>query len=459
MSETSGSTSKYLPVWMLLALGLAGAVAWWQWREGVPGPEAAVGETAEAAPEGQEGSENAEEINVAAVSPDPVSPTEEDRPAAENQTADAEPPTVEPSEPAETDMAVEPGPVQESDEVALAPLPTEGESAEDGTPPDETAGFEVPSDPEAAPPAFDLVRIAPDGETLIAGKAAPGADVSVLIDGEIVAEAQADRQGNFVSLLSIGASEEARVVTLETGEDSAAVASEQEIIVAPMPASADASDTAMAATDMGDPLVEDDKRDVAETAEAVAASPEAGDEGEPEAPTLLLSDGSGVRVIQGATPKVQDSVAIDAITYDVEGEVTLTGRAGNDGFVRVYLDNRPILETEIGEDGNWRTPLPEIDTGVYTLRVDALDAEGKVTARAETPFLREPVEAVQTFADELRSDAAPELVTVQPGDHLWGIATRRYGDGMLFVRVFQANQDQIRNPDLIYPGQIFSLPQ
>ncbi|MEL7027531.1 MAG: LysM peptidoglycan-binding domain-containing protein, partial [Pseudomonadota bacterium] len=78
---------------------------------------------------------------------------------------------------------------------------------------------------------------------------------------------------------------------------------------------------------------------------------------------------------------------------------------------------------------------------------------------AETPFLREPVEAVQTFADELSSDAAPDLVTVQPGDHLWGIATRRYGEGMLFVRVFEANKGQIRDPDLIYPGQIFTLPQ
>jgi len=166
-----------------------------------------------------------------------------------------------------------------------------------------------------------------------------------------------------------------------------------------------------------------------------------------------------VRVVQSETPEVMDRVAIDAITYDTEGEVTLSGRAGTGGFVRVYLDNRPILTTEISGAGDWRTELPEVDTGVYTLRVDAVDAEGNVTARAETPFLRESTEDVRTFADELGSGVAQDLVTVQPGDHLWGIATRRYGEGFLYVKVFEANRGQIRDPDLIYPGQIFNLPE
>ncbi|MDT8327844.1 MAG: peptidoglycan-binding protein, partial [Roseovarius sp.] len=34
-----------------------------------------------------------------------------------------------------------------------------------------------------------------------------------------------------------------------------------------------------------------------------------------------------------------------------------------------------------------------------------------------------------------------------------------YGDGVMYVRVFEANRDRIRDPDLIYPGQVFALPQ
>jgi nucleoid-associated protein YgaU len=41
---------------------------------------------------------------------------------------------------------------------------------------------------------------------------------------------------------------------------------------------------------------------------------------------------------------------------------------------------------------------------------------------------------------------------------LWGIADRLMGDGYMYVQVFEANKDKIRDPDLIYPGQVFTLP-
>ena len=50
-------------------------------------------------------------------------------------------------------------------------------------------------------------------------------------------------------------------------------------------------------------------------------------------------------------------------------------------------------------------------------------------------------------------------VTVQPGNTLWAIARESYGDGVLYVRVFEANRALIRDPDLIYPGQVFTVPQ
>ncbi|MFN4158462.1 MAG: LysM peptidoglycan-binding domain-containing protein [Gemmobacter sp.] len=54
--------------------------------------------------------------------------------------------------------------------------------------------------------------------------------------------------------------------------------------------------------------------------------------------------------------------------------------------------------------------------------------------------------------------SAPVTVTVQPGFTLWAIAKGQYGDGIRYVQVFEANRSQIRNPDLIYPGQVFTLP-
>jgi nucleoid-associated protein YgaU len=54
---------------------------------------------------------------------------------------------------------------------------------------------------------------------------------------------------------------------------------------------------------------------------------------------------------------------------------------------------------------------------------------------------------------------APVTVTVQPGFTLWQIASERLGAGPRYVQVFEANKDQIRDPDLIYPGQVFTIPE
>jgi nucleoid-associated protein YgaU len=64
-------------------------------------------------------------------------------------------------------------------------------------------------------------------------------------------------------------------------------------------------------------------------------------------------------------------------------------------------------------------------------------------------------------ADAAAPAAPPpvQLITVQPGYTLWGIARATYGKGIAYVKVFEANRDQIRDPDLIYPGQVFTLPR
>lgn len=67
--------------------------------------------------------------------------------------------------------------------------------------------------------------------------------------------------------------------------------------------------------------------------------------------------------------------------------------------------------------------------------------------------------AAQQSAPEPVAAAAPVTVTVQPGFTLWGIAQERYGNGVLYVQVFEANKDKIKDPDLIYPGQVFSVPE
>jgi nucleoid-associated protein YgaU len=137
--------------------------------------------------------------------------------------------------------------------------------------------------------------------------------------------------------------------------------------------------------------------------------------------------------------------------------VRLTGRAQTGtAEVRAYLDNELAQTLPVDDDGKWRGVLPDVEAGDYTLRVDAMDASGNVLSRIETPLRRESAQALAEASDQ--SGGTISAITVQKGNTLWAIARERYGDGLLYVKVFEANRDAIRDPDLIYPGQVFNLP-
>ena len=54
--------------------------------------------------------------------------------------------------------------------------------------------------------------------------------------------------------------------------------------------------------------------------------------------------------------------------------------------------------------------------------------------------------------------APPNTYTVQKGDSLSKIAKQQYGDAKKWKAIFEANRDQITNPDLIHPGQVLKIP-
>jgi hypothetical protein len=77
----------------------------------------------------------------------------------------------------------------------------------------------------------------------------------------------------------------------------------------------------------------------------------------------------------------------------------LPGVARRDRFAQLYLDNALVATAPLSDKGGWRAKLTGIAAGVYTLRVDQVTGEGKVTSRVETPFQREePAKVAQAAA-------------------------------------------------------------
>lgn len=351
-----------------------------------------------------------------------------------------------------------------------APAPTAPALAvavpDTAAPAPEPAPEPVPEPVVAAPvvPSFDTFRLDPDGSIIVAGRAAPDQVVDLILGGAAIARATADAAGSFVMLATADPADQPRRLSLLADPDGASVPSQTSYMVAPIapvvvaeaaPESAPETTPQIAPETAAeapiDPPAEADLPET-ETAQITPA---------PVAPPVVLETGvDGVRVAQGAAVLPQPNVALDAITYDPTGDVELTGRATGDGEVQVYLDNESVAAAPVTAGGDWRIALPPVATGVYTLRIDEVDPDGIVVSRMETPFKREePASVAAVMAEDTAQDGFEVATrTVQPGSTLWAIAKESLGAGILYVQVFEANSDLIRDPDLIYPGQVFRIP-
>lgn len=405
-------------------------------------------------------------------------------------TASAE---AAPSDPATSDAATDPATTEGEAAVAIAAPETSTEPADGATTAAETApettaetsNAEAPAgaaDPAlAAAPEFDLVRVARDGSAVVAGSTAPGASVKLLLDGAEIGAVPADAQGSFVALFNLAPSTAPRILTMVAVlPDGTELAADGRIAIAPTVAPALAAAPDAEATDTGD---------------EVAAAPDAPAAPVEEAPAALLVTDEGTRILQSAgdlSPAMASNVTVDTITYTPEGAVQLSGRGTGGAAVRLYLDNAQVADTTVDGQGGWSLTMGDVAPGLYTLRADQIGPDGQVTSRFETPFQRETAEALAAAAATGNDSAAPGAeaqgadpsstdpaapvdasgaatvapaaqgpvsVTVQPGFTLWRIARENLGDGVLYVQVFEANKDKIRDPDLIYPGQVFSVPE
>jgi nucleoid-associated protein YgaU len=322
--------------------------------------------------------------------------------------------------------------------------------------------------PTPDPAAKPVAEATPEAETVAketatpepATEATPASDVASQPVAETTSEPSAS--GPAPESVSVASAEPAgaaaRPLPAPETPPVAAIPPQQPPVTAPEPAApvGTGSDA-----DTGTP-----RPGEATAAETVA--PAADPRPEPQAaPVAVLKAGpDGVELIQPANPEppeVMDHISLDTIGYSEDGKVMLSGRAQAGSVVRIYVNNRPVSDLDTDANGRWKGTLNGVDPGIYTLRLDEVDARGQVTSRLETPFKREAPEALRPPGgpDGTRLEDTPLIraVTVQQGDTLWAISRQRYGLGVLYVRVFEANRDRIRDPDLIYPGQVFTIPE
>lgn len=268
-------------------------------------------------------------------------------------------------------------------------------------------------------PSFDVVRINPNGDAVIAGRAAPGAEVTIREGDNVIGQVQADQRGEWVLVPDKPLPPGTRVFSLESKlSDQEPLKSESEVVLV-VPEGGGAGG-ALALR-------------VPNPAGGAAPGPS----------TILQSPFTG---------SSSGGVAIGIIDYDENGKASVSGRAKPRASLNVYLDDKLAGSIQADDKGEWHLALSlPIQPGEHRLRVDETGAEGKVAGRAEYAFSRQsPVEGAVPVGG---------AIVVESGNSLWRIARRTYGTGTRYTLIVEANRDQIKDPDMIYPGQVFELPR
>ncbi|MEH3145054.1 MAG: LysM peptidoglycan-binding domain-containing protein [Methylobacterium frigidaeris] len=315
---------------------------------------------------------------------------------------------------------------------------------------------------------FDVIRVEPDGAGVVAGKTLPLAEVELLVGGATFARTRSDEAGNFVLVPPPFPAGSSEITLRSTGRDG-------------VPALGPDSATVVVAADRRTPPL-------------VAVSRDG-------QPTLVLSrpDDAGP-VPPGAAAPVK-VVSVDA---EAGGRLHVAAQGAPRTEMRLYLNDTLVAPGRVAPDGRVSFTIGRgVRSGDYKVRVDQVDpASGTVKARSEVPFAYPraldapataaaprpgsvagrseggPPRAGATVVAEMPGGAAGSMVPqvasagepgtvfvpgvgtaqVVKGDNLWSISRRAYGHGLRYTVIFGANQPQIRNPNRIYPGQVFVLP-
>ncbi|MBW0003971.1 MAG: LysM peptidoglycan-binding domain-containing protein [Hyphomicrobiales bacterium] len=373
-----------------------------------------------------------------------------------------------------------------AENTAAAPKPNVGTSAttvEPGAPPTTGAPSSADAGGKPQPPEFDIVRIERTGEGVIAGRGSPGSTILLKDGDKELARALADANGEVVFLPPPLAPGEHALTLQSMLPGGGSGASSQSVKVS-----------------------------VGNTGQQPVAVARAA----PEQPASGRADAGLPKPQPGTSPsdanptKPAPPVSIRSAEAEEGGSFYATGSAPPGSQSRLYLNGAFVGKVIADLNGLWSLKVEKgMQPGHYAVRADEVEpGSGKVIARAEVPFdfpapaptglatstpgpviaqtapQKAPPDQSQTSKvdSSAKEEPKPQSVasssgvapsapgpaaavvkevrttTVAHGDSLWRISKKMLGRGTRYTQIYEANASQIRNPNLVFPGQVFVLP-
>lgn len=288
--------------------------------------------------------------------------------------------------------------------------------------------------------SLDLVNVSPDGIVVLSGQATAGTHIEIYHGDRLIATAKVNAKGDWVAIPdeALAPGTYMLMVTAIT-EDGVVILSNRGVVLvipengdeAPLVALVPVDEAVqMQAELLQSPLTEDVDDSVISVTDSPVITVD------PTVPADMVAD-----------PSLPPKVTIRMIDALADNRMAVSGFRQGQGNIAVLIDQMPASVTISPEGYLAETDIPDKDQ--FPVKVTMTDDDDQLLASARIILSKAKL-------DETLSGNA--LVVVQKGDALWRIAYRTYGKGIRYVDIYSSNAGEIENPDLIYPDQIFIIP-
>ena len=257
---------------------------------------------------------------------------------------------------------------------------------------------------------FDIVRISKTGDIVMAGKSEPNEAIELLDGEEIIAEVISDENGEWiwVSELPIKSGIKKFKLQYKNSFNTSSI-SDQTVIV----------------------LVDNKSNSI------------------PKVARVFNSDVEDVDMFN--LKKINDAITLDFLSFSPSGLIIISGRTNSNTEIEIFKSTKVLGKTKSNENGVWKFIIKKNDYSNEEISI-------KTKINGETLTLTYDQAEIQKRFKKTNFEFYDDRIIVQKGNSLWRIARKTLGGGVFYTEIYKNNLTKIKNPNLIYPGQVFNIP-
>lgn len=278
-------------------------------------------------------------------------------------------------------------------------------------------------------PKVDILKVSPDGSYIIAGKGKPNSTISILEKGNKIESVDADESGSWVIVSKDNLESGDNLLIINQDNIDGSSTQSKEIYV-----------TKIDKKNETKPLVIEIEND------------EGGKLSIIQSPSIkkLESNVENNLTLSKKQINKKNVFKIQSVSFSQDGSLSIQGIANYGSNIEILV-NKNLSSIFLKNKPEWIfNSSYKLGYGMHKLVANLKSQNNTILDSITLPFMR----------SEMPSGELPDnYVLIKPGDMLWTISFKIYGNPLKYIEIYEENRDQITNPDLIFPGQVFSIPK